>query len=51
MYGKLNELKFKINKINNNIKKFNKIKNKSFVIVKKHSYVNRAKYILKTIYA
>lgn len=51
MYGNLKELKFKINKINNNFKKFNKIKNKSFVIVKKHSYVNRAKYILKTIYA
>lgn len=50
MYGNIRELKLKIRKINNSYKKNNKIQKRSYAIVKKHSYVERAKYLLKKIY-
>ena len=50
MYSNIKELKFKIRKINNSYKKNNEIKKRSYVIVKKHSYVERVKYLLKKIY-
>jgi spore maturation protein CgeB len=50
MYGNIQELKLKINKIKTVSKKFKKIQEKSFNISKKHSYYERAKYLLKKIY-
>jgi spore maturation protein CgeB len=50
MYGNIKELKSKIRKINTSYKKNNKIQKRSYMIVKKHSYVERAKYLLKKIY-
>ena len=50
MYGNIKELKLKIRKINNSYKKNNKIQKRSYAIVKKHSYIERVKYLLKKIY-
>ena len=50
MYSNIDELKLKIRKINNSYKKFIKIRKKSYSIVKKHSYTERAKYLLNKIY-
>jgi spore maturation protein CgeB len=50
MYGDIKELKLKIRKINNSYKKNNKIQKRSYAIVKKHSYIERVKYLLKKIY-
>ena len=50
MYGNVRELKLKIRKINNSYKENNKIQKRSYEIVKKHSYIERVKYLLKKIY-
>jgi len=50
MYANIKELKLKIRKINNSYKKYNKIQKRSYAIVKKHSYIERVKYLLEKIY-
>ena len=50
MYSNINELKLKIRKINNSYKKFIKIQKKSYLIVKKHTYIERAKFLINKIY-
>ena len=50
MYNNIKELKFKINKLNTDFRKYRQIKKKGYIIVKKHSYVERAKFLLKVIY-
>ena len=50
MYSNIKELKLKIRKINNYSKKNNNIQKRSYLIVKKHSYIERAKYLVKKIY-
>lgn len=50
MYKNIRELKFKINKLNTNLRKYHQIKKKSYILVKKHSYIERAKFLLKVIY-
>ena len=50
MYGNIKELKLKIRKINNYPKKNNAIQKRGYLIVKKHSYIERVKYLIKKIY-
>ena len=50
MYKNVNDIKLKINSYNKNLKKYSKIKNKGYKIVKKNSYKDRVKYLIKTIY-
>lgn len=50
MFSNLNELKKKIIFIKNNPKKVSEIRNKGYLISKKHSYTNRSIYLLKKIF-
>ena len=50
MYKDINELNYKINKIKNNFIKYDQIKKKGYKIAKNHSYILRAKYLMKVIY-
>ena len=50
MYRNINEAKLAVNSVINNYKKYKLIQNNAYKIAKKHSYKERAKYILKTLY-
>lgn len=50
MFGSTKELQDKINFLFNNEKIAMKIRNKGFELSKKHSYINRAKYLLNIIW-
>ena len=50
MFSNLNELKKKITFIKNNPKKVSEIRNKGYLISKKHSYTSRSIYLLKKIF-
>ena len=47
MYRNINEAKLAVNSVIKNYRKYKLIKNNAYKIAKKHSYKERAKYILK----
>ena len=49
MYNNINDAKLILNKVKTNIKKYTSIRNTGYKIAKKHSYKNRAKFLINTL--